>query len=130
MEARGELRGGRFLAIATGEQYAVPEAVTSLRALRREAGSGAVLVLSAWDPLNLTGAFGESRRIPAIFGHRIALRDGIPVAVRGAGRVQWLADGLGDGERWDLELALVRGRAPRAPPASRGSTEPRRSVLS
>ncbi|MGA8097973.1 MAG: hypothetical protein WB810_04845, partial [Candidatus Cybelea sp.] len=54
MEARGEIRGGRFVAGFVGEQFALPEAVDALRAARRS-GDVECVALGAYDPLNLTG---------------------------------------------------------------------------
>ncbi|MGB6519836.1 MAG: hypothetical protein WBE79_15175, partial [Candidatus Cybelea sp.] len=55
MEARGEIRGGRFVAGFVGEQFALPEAVDALRAARRSGADGERVSLGAYDPLNLTG---------------------------------------------------------------------------
>lgn len=81
LEARGEIRGGRFVAGFSGEQFALPEAVGLLRAVRREERRGVTLVINAADPLNLTGIVTPGERIPAVANHRIAFRDGVPVAV-------------------------------------------------
>jgi ATP-dependent Lhr-like helicase len=62
MEARGEVRGGRFVNGFDGEQYALPEAVTLLRAVRRRAETSAVFV-SAADPLNLRGVLTPDERV-------------------------------------------------------------------
>jgi ATP-dependent helicase Lhr and Lhr-like helicase len=79
-EARGELRGGRFIAGLNGEQFALPEAVEALRSLRRKESEGQYLRISACDPLNLAGILTPGRRIPAVTGNRIIYRDGVPVA--------------------------------------------------
>lgn len=55
LEARGEIRGGRFVSGMSGEQFALPEAVEKLREIRRTPAAGNVIV-SAADPLNLTGS--------------------------------------------------------------------------
>ena len=68
LEARGELRGGRFVAGVTGEQFALSQAVVSLRAVRREEGAGTLVAISAADPLNLVGIVVPGERIPAITG--------------------------------------------------------------
>ena len=81
LEARGEIRGGRFVTGMSGEQFALPEAVTTLREIRRTLLDGRLTVISACDPLNLIGILTTSDRIRAIPGTRIAYRDGIPVAV-------------------------------------------------
>jgi ATP-dependent Lhr-like helicase len=54
MEARGEIRGGRFVAGFVGEQFALPEAVDALRAVRRT-GESAQIRVGAYDPLSLAG---------------------------------------------------------------------------
>jgi len=81
LEARGEIRGGRFVAGMSGEQFALKEAVERLREIRRQRPDGAVVVISAADPLNLTGILTSTERIRAIAGHKIAWRDGVAVAV-------------------------------------------------
>jgi ATP-dependent Lhr-like helicase len=81
LEARGEIRGGRFVTGMSGEQFALPEAVTHLREIRRTPVDGRLTVISACDPLNLIGILTTTDRIRAIAGTRIAYRDGIPVAV-------------------------------------------------
>jgi ATP-dependent Lhr-like helicase len=81
LEARGEIRGGRFVSGMSGEQFALPEAVTQLREIRRTPADGRLTVISACDPLNLIGILTTTDRIRAIAGTRIAYRDGIPVAV-------------------------------------------------
>jgi ATP-dependent helicase Lhr and Lhr-like helicase len=82
LEARGELRGGRFVSGMSGEQFALPEAVERLRAIRRTQPTGKVLTISAADPLNLAGIITSGERIRAAVRTRIAYRDGVPVAVR------------------------------------------------
>jgi ATP-dependent Lhr-like helicase len=81
LEARGEIRGGRFVTGMSGEQFALSEAVTQLREIRRTPADGRLTVISACDPLNLIGILTSTDRIRAIAGTRIAYRDGIPVAV-------------------------------------------------
>jgi ATP-dependent Lhr-like helicase len=79
MEARGALRGGRFVAGFTGEQFALPEAVDALRAVRRTAREGTERIeASAADPLNLVGVLTPGARIPAVLGNRVAYLDGVP----------------------------------------------------
>jgi ATP-dependent Lhr-like helicase len=66
LEARGEIRGGRFVAGFDGEQYALPEAITLLRELRRRSGSApgpSPLVVSAADPLNFRGILTPDVRV-------------------------------------------------------------------
>ncbi|MCH8268401.1 MAG: DEAD/DEAH box helicase [Acidobacteria bacterium] len=85
LEARGEIRGGRFVAGFSGEQFALPEAIPQLRATRRKEAAGRLLVLSAADPLNLAGITTPGRKIAAVGGNRVLYRDGIPLAAREGG---------------------------------------------
>ena len=80
MESRGEIRGGRFVTSFTGEQFALPEAVESLRLMRRsEGGTSQEIRISAADPLNLVGVILPGARVPAIPTNYVVFRDGIPV---------------------------------------------------
>ena len=81
LEARGEIRGGRFIAGLSGEQYALPEAVGALREIRRKPVGGQDVSLSAVDPLNLTGIRTAGQRVPALSSNRVLYRDGLPVAL-------------------------------------------------
>jgi len=100
LEARGEIRGGRFVAGFSGEQFALPEAVGLLRSTRREARSGRLLSVSAADPLNLAGIVTPGERVTALAGNRILFRDGVPVAAQEGGKTRLLAvmEGVGDRE--------------------------------
>jgi ATP-dependent helicase Lhr and Lhr-like helicase len=80
LEARGEIRGGRFVSGMSGEQFALPEAVETLREIRRVASDGRLVAVSAADPLNLTGIVTVGDRVRAAAASRIVYRDGIPVA--------------------------------------------------
>ncbi|HTH62038.1 MAG TPA: DEAD/DEAH box helicase [Paraburkholderia sp.] len=86
MEARGHVRGGRFVTGLSGEQFALPEAVALLRDVRRRERSGAFVCVAATDPLNLVGTLVPGDKVPAVGGNRIAFRDGVPVATLIAGR--------------------------------------------
>ena len=77
LEARGEIRGGRFVDGFIGEQFAVPIAVESLRATRKTPPSGEVVTISAADPLNLIGIIAPGERVPAISGRTVSYRDGV-----------------------------------------------------
>jgi len=79
LEDRGEVRGGRFVSGFLGEQFALPEAVESLRAIRNLPVSGETVTVSAADPLNLVGIIVPGERVPAISGRTTTLRDGIAV---------------------------------------------------
>ena len=78
MEARGDVRGGRFVAGVVGEQYALIEAVEQLRRTRAEARAGERVVVRAVDPVNLTGSVIPVPRVPAQAGRAIVLVDGVP----------------------------------------------------
>jgi ATP-dependent Lhr-like helicase len=78
LEAQGRIRGGRFAAGFSGEQFALPEAVEALRATRREARAGERVELSAADPLNLVGVLTPGQRVAATLGNRVAFVDGVP----------------------------------------------------
>ncbi len=79
LEDRGEVRGGRFVSGFLGEQFALPEAVESLRAMRNLPATGETLVVSAADPLNLVGFIVPGERVPAISGRYVKFRDGVAV---------------------------------------------------
>jgi ATP-dependent helicase Lhr and Lhr-like helicase len=79
LEDRGEVRGGRFVSGFLGEQFALPEAVESLRAMRNLPSMGETLVVSAADPLNLVGFIVPGERVPAISGRYVKFRDGVAV---------------------------------------------------
>jgi ATP-dependent Lhr-like helicase len=79
MEARGTVRGGRFVTGFTGEQYAQPEAVDLLRAVRRRPRDGETIHLSATDPLNLVGIVTPGPRVPAVRTNTVTYVDGLPV---------------------------------------------------
>jgi ATP-dependent Lhr-like helicase len=78
LEARGVVRGGRFVSGFTGEQYALPEAVDSLRWVRRHEKSGERVVVSALDPVNLVGVVIPGEKVPAQPGKLVAFVDGLP----------------------------------------------------
>jgi len=79
LEDRGEVRGGRFVSGFVGEQFALPHAVESLRAMRNLAPSGETITISAADPLNLVGFIVPGERVAAISGRYVSFCDGIPV---------------------------------------------------
>jgi ATP-dependent helicase Lhr and Lhr-like helicase len=91
-EARGEIRGGYFVGGVSGEQFALPEAIGLLRSIRKSSSSGALLTLSAADPLNLQGILAPGVRIPAFTGNRVLFRDGLPVAALESGEIRKLSD--------------------------------------
>ena len=80
LEARGEIRGGRFVSGMSGEQFALPDAVDRMRELRRSGPDGTLMTISAADPLNLTGIITGAERLRTAAGNRIVYRNGVPVA--------------------------------------------------
>jgi ATP-dependent helicase Lhr and Lhr-like helicase len=87
LEARGEIRGGRFVAGMSGEQFALADAVERLREVRRTPPDGREIAISAADPLNLVGIITPAERVRAVARHRIVYRDGVAVAIVGADNV-------------------------------------------
>jgi ATP-dependent Lhr-like helicase len=81
LEARGEVRGGRFVSGIPGEQFALPDAVALARQVRRTRPCGETVVISAADPLNLCGILTPGDRVPAVASTLIAVRDGVPLPV-------------------------------------------------
>jgi ATP-dependent Lhr-like helicase len=111
LEARGEVRGGRFVGGFSGEQYALPEAIGLLRSVRREPGAGELVAVSGADPLNLVGILTPGDAVPAVATNRILYRDGVPVAVKeGAGDGERVLVEVSPEEREVLRTALVRRR--------------------
>ena len=86
LEARGEIRGGRFVAGFVGEQFALPEAVEALRKVKGAPASGHLEAVSACDPLNLVGIVTPGERVPGIPGNMVVFRDGVPVGSLEKGR--------------------------------------------
>ena len=109
LEARGEIRGGRFVAGMAGEQFALPEAVGQLRSIRREPGGGELIGLSGADPLNLTGIITPGDRVPALAPNRVLYEDGVPVLAVIGGVARPLAPGV-EARLATLAPALVRKR--------------------
>ncbi len=113
LEARGEIRGGRFVAGVSGEQFAAPEAIGLLRDARRAERTGALLSVSGADPLNLVGILTPGPRLAALTGNRLLFRDGVPLAVLAGGEVRFL-ETLAPEEEWPARNALVRRQVPPA----------------
>jgi ATP-dependent Lhr-like helicase len=87
-EARGEIRGGRFVEPLGGEQFALTEAVEALRKTRRDCDEDEWVVISAADPLNLPAMNGQEKRIAAIGANRIVYRNGLPIAAAFGQRIE------------------------------------------
>lgn len=111
LEARGEIRGGRFIDGLSGEQFALPEAIGLLREMRRRPHDGRMVSLSASDPANLLGSVLPGERIPRVAGNRVLFRDGVPIAT-------WVGDHFNelvplDGEARASAVAILSGREAR-----------------
>ena len=111
MEARGEIRGGRFVNGVWGEQYALSEAVTLLRSIRRKEKQGTHVAISAADPLNLIGIITPGRRIPGITNNRILYRDGEPIMIMEGGEIREVSPVSAE-EQWALRQELVKREFP------------------
>ena len=92
LEARGDIRGGRFVSGMAGEQFALPDAVDRLREIRRSGRDDRLLTISAADPLNLTGIITPGDRIRTTQGSRIVYRNGVPIAAMEGDMLKRLAD--------------------------------------
>jgi len=110
LEARGEIRGGRFVGGFPGEQFALPEAVTGLREARRAQRRGALIAVSGADPLNLAGILTPGPKVPALTGNRILYRDGVPIAWSIGGSVAF-DPALAAAEQRSAREVLIRRHA-------------------
>lgn len=106
LEARGEIRGGRFIAGVSGEQFALTDSVQQLRRLRDEGPTQELIVVSGADPLNLVGIVTRQERIPRTASNRIAYVDGVPVACLQGGEIR----GLSEVSRDSMAIVLERLR--------------------
>jgi ATP-dependent Lhr-like helicase len=107
LEARGDIRGGRFIAGFSGEQFALPEAIPLLRDMRRRTLDATLVCISGIDPLNLCGTLLPGPKVPALAGNRILFRDGAPVATIIAGKIDYLEE---PGAARDVLHAALVGR--------------------
>jgi ATP-dependent helicase Lhr and Lhr-like helicase len=107
LEARGDIRGGRFVAGISGEQFALPEAIGMLRAIRRAGAQDSLISVSAADPLNLVGIIIPGARITAHTSNRILYHDGAPVASFESGETHFLVE-LSRAMEWKAKAALMR----------------------
>jgi ATP-dependent Lhr-like helicase len=104
----------------SGEQFALPEAVSALRAVRKDGPGGQLISISAADPLNLVRIVTPGERVPALRKNRIVFADGVPLAALEAGTVRQLGD-FGAYTSYEVERALVRRRTPLRAPGERAS---------
>jgi ATP-dependent Lhr-like helicase len=131
LEARGEIRGGRFVSGISGEQFALPEAVGMMRAIRRTGPESSeygfrflaresedsspisstdeksLISVSAADPLNLLGTITPGKRVAGHSSNRILYRDGAPIAVLESGETRFLVE-LSRSMEWKAKNALMR----------------------
>ncbi len=114
LEARGEIRGGRFVTGFVGEQFAVPEALDELRAVRHPGAGADVCRIAATDPLNLVGILSPGPRVPAIVGNAVLYLDGQAVASVEAGALV-LRAALPPGARIDDDLTYHAPPRPSQP---------------
>ena len=98
LEARGEIRGGRFVQGFSGEQFALPDAVAEIRSVRKRKPAGDQVVIAAADPLNLVGILLPGDKIPSTINNRILFRDGLPVACQSGDDIRAMGAG-----RLDIE---------------------------
>lgn len=106
LEARGDIRGGRFVQGFAGEQFALPEALSLLKDIRKQDKTAELTVLSSADPLNLTGIITPGDRIASSSSQRLVYRDGIPMAHGSRTKIQYLQ--TFDAEhQWQLRWALM-----------------------
>jgi ATP-dependent Lhr-like helicase len=111
LESRGEIRGGRFVAGFSGEQFALPDAIGTLRDIRRQPAADSWVMVSAADPLNLAGILTPGPRIASLAGNRVLYRNGVPVAALTAGEVGFLHEVEPQTER-QVRQILLRTTAP------------------
>ena len=105
MEARGEVRGGRFVQGMSGEQFALPEALGLLRRMAKDKEQK-MIAISASDPLNLTGIVLPGERVPSVRTNRILFRNGKPIATLIAGEVYWM-ENLDAKQQWQAQQQLI-----------------------
>src|SRR5207245_7446507 len=111
LEARGEIRGGRFVGGFSGEQVASPEAVQMLRSIRRAPVDESMISVSAADPLNLVGIITPGSRLATVASNRVLYRDGVPIAVLEAKEIRFLTE-MSAADQWRARSALLRRQVP------------------
>jgi ATP-dependent Lhr-like helicase len=110
MEARGEIRGGRFVSGFAGEQFALPDAAALLQSVAHDNSQDRVSI-SAADPLNLVGIVTPGEKVPALSGNRVLFEQGVPVAVQTGGEVRFLKE-IADKSQWEIRNLLIRKQRP------------------
>lgn len=107
LEARGDIRGGRFVGGISGEQFALPDAIGMLRSIRRAGAQDSLISVSAADPLNLVGIIITGSRITAHTSNRVLYHDGAPIASFESGETHFLVE-LSRAMEWKAKSALMR----------------------
>jgi ATP-dependent Lhr-like helicase len=110
LEARGEVRGGRFIAGLSGEQFALPEAIGLMRSMRQKPHDGSFVNISGADPLNLVGHVVAGVRIPNQSGARVLYRDGAPIATLVGGQFTAL-EPMDEAAEWTARSKLLRAHS-------------------
>ncbi|MGH8244290.1 MAG: Lhr family helicase [Steroidobacteraceae bacterium] len=110
LEARGEIRGGRFVSGFAGEQFALPEAADLLKSFSRDPDVDRISI-SATDPLNLVGIVAPGEKVPALSANRVLFEQGVPVAVQAGGDVRYLKN-ISAESQWEIRNLLVRRQGP------------------
>jgi len=118
LEARDEIRGGRFIAGLSGEQFALPEAIGLMREVRRGPLHDEWVCLAAADPANLLGSLVPGPKVPRVAGARVLYRDGVPIATWVGGHVEWLEPASPETQRAAARMLALE-------PGLRGSVETR-----
>ncbi len=113
LEARGDIRGGRFVGGISGEQFALPDAIGMLRSIRRAGAQDSLISVSAADPLNLVGIIITGSRITAHTSNRVLYHDGAPIASFESGETHFLVE-LSRAMEWKAKSALMRKATPPA----------------
>jgi ATP-dependent Lhr-like helicase len=111
LEARGEIRGGRFVGGFSGEQFATAEAVQLLRSIRRAPLEGSMISINAADPLNLIGVITPGSRLSPASSNRLLYRDGVPIAVLEAKEIRFMSE-MSAADQWQARNALLRRHVP------------------
>ncbi len=107
LEARGQIRGGRFVDKVGGEQFALNETVEQLRALREDKSDEDFIILSASDPANLMGIVGSGTKLAKLSNNRVALWKGHFVAWKERSEIHFCSDlELSTELKADIERAL------------------------
>ena len=123
MERRGEIRGGRFVKNAGGEQYGTEQAIYALRKLRDAKQEDPWVAVSGTDPLNLAGVLTEEHKVPAIHTNALIWQNGQVVATKRGGEIEFLRP-VSANDQMEMTRALHAGR--RLPPQTIPIGFPRR----